>query len=84
MIKLICYNNNVSIIPNHYGKNIAAIQELVNIAKTDFPFLQDNDILVQTYGGSRYKNQVRIEFNVPYPFIIPSDYIQSDYLSELK
>lgn len=83
MKKLICYNNNAAILPDHYGKNIAAIHELVTVAKKDFPFLQDSQIIVQRYGGSRYKDITGIEFHVPYPCVIPADYIESKYLPEI-
>lgn len=83
MRKFICYNNNAAILPDHYGKNIAAIQELVDTAKQDFPCLQDSQIIVQKYGGSRYKDRTGIEFHIPYPLVIPADYIKSQYLPEI-
>ena len=83
MKKFICYNNNAAILPDHYGKNIAAIQQLVTIARQDFPFLQDSQINVQRYGGSRYKGMTGIEFSVPYPLVIPADYIESQFLPQV-
>ena len=78
-----CYNNKAAILPDHYSNSVAAIQELVDIAKQDFPYLQDSEINVQKYGGSHYKGITGIEFHVPYPLVVPADYIESQFLPQI-
>lgn len=48
----------------NYAKTFAHINSLVEAAKKDFPFIKDEDIDVNVYGGDTIKRTMGIEFNV--------------------
>lgn len=58
-----------------FGKGINKILALVNTAKREFPGLTNNDIQLETYGGSHI-HQIAIEFTRPEGTIIPAGYTQ--------
>ena len=68
IIKEYCQDNDTVVLRrNDYQHTLAAIQELVEEAKTDFPF-EDGDegkISIIQYGGERYKRTWGIEFLNP-------------------
>lgn len=55
-----------------YGSKVEDINELAEIAKRDFPQLDDNVLDLIHYGGQRYKGTYGIEFNLD--TAPPSDY----------
>jgi hypothetical protein len=59
-------HQSISVIrANHYGNNVALINEWAAIAKQTYPDLQDQDIKVVQYGGDRYARTFGIEFPTP-------------------
>lgn len=56
---------HVIIKSNTYRHTFEYIQELVAIAKVDFPELQDSDIDIKVYNDNRWGKQTGIEFQAP-------------------
>ena len=60
------------------GNNLERLNRLANIAKEDFPFLEERDIDVVLFGGTRIKGVFGIEFDLDF---IPNGY---ELVSELE
>ena len=61
-----------------YGDNLERLNRLANIAKEDFPFLEERDIDVVLFGGTRIKGIFGIGFDLDF---IPNGY---ELVSELE
>ena len=60
------YNGKQRVIVrfDHYGCMLAGLLQLVKVAKSDFPEIEDADIEIIHYGGERIARYFGIEFNV--------------------
>ncbi len=50
---------------NCYAKSFEFVKQLADIAKSDFPGLEDKDINVVHYGGQHYARTFGVEFVLP-------------------
>lgn len=60
----IAHGYRCAIGTNCYAKTYDYIQQLVAIAKADYPLLDDSDIVVTFYGGDQRRKMLAIEFDV--------------------
>ncbi len=57
-----------------YSSQLSVIQQAAAVARADFPWLTDDDIKLERYGGDRIKRMHGIEFVVADIELIPNDY----------
>lgn len=67
---------------NCYGSSIRFLGELAAAAKEDFPALEDEDLEVKLYGGSRYKGTFGVEFRLPEGAEAPESYARTRELEK--
>jgi hypothetical protein len=62
----------IYVVSDHYWLSLAAILDMAQEIRKDFPMLNDSDIEIRTYDGL-----LGFEFEVPRGFVeIPDSYIQ--------
>jgi len=66
------YAKKCVIRTNSYSSSLSYFNELIEIAKNDFPELIDDNIEIVQYGGERIKRIFGIEF-------YPTNYVPSSY-----
>lgn len=71
------YSNRCTIRIRTYASSLKHFLEMAEIAKKDYPTLEDKDIEIVQYGGKSYKRTFGIEFNVQEP---TEDYTKVPYL----
>lgn len=86
MNKVYIINKNnkaiVRIFKYTYAKSLQYVKELVEIAKNDFPKLQDEDIHVVVLSGDRHNKTTAIQFVVEVD-VVPKEYFKLTRNDEL-
>ena len=66
-----------------YAHSMTYFAALTSAAKVDFPTLTDDEIIVRSYGGERFKRMSGIEFAVPECCVVPEAYTEAPMIPTL-